>query len=395
MKKQLPYSIIIFVSVSFFSCQDWNEYRVKSDFEPYVVRFEMEAKQRGEDFHLRERGLIIEFGDLDNGVAGLCHYGKPIRIEIDRAYWNEMGKYGGADLIREELIFHEMGHGILGRKHLNTTLSNDEWKSIMCGGNKVEDRSWNTNYRGQRRAYYLDELFTESTAEPSFFTLPPVIDSEAFIPVLTDNFDSASSSLWKPGIYPGSSVSIENGMLIYRSKSTANMAVLSEIPHFNIQSDFILEYTFQYKEQADSAKYGIAFGTLANSGSYKESVDFFVINNNRQLYNGNTTWYSYFTQVKRYQIIPKGKNKLKIIQSGNMLSCYINDVFAYASETENTQPGSGIGFMVPAGQTLYVDDLRLSKRTTAAAAARIRKSLTDKLNFTPVMSIINEIKNNK
>ncbi len=394
MKKRLPYSIIILAGITFFSCNDWNEYRVESDFEPFVTRFEYEANLRGHTFSFRSSGLIVEFGKLDKGVAGLCHDGNPVRIEIDENYWRKMGNYGGAELIREELIFHEMGHGILGRKHLNKTLSNGEWKSIMCGGEMQQNRTWNVNYRGQRREYYLDELFFESTAEPSFFTTPPAVHTDEYLTVLSDNFDNAATSIWKPGNFANSTTSVENGMLVCRSKSAVNLAILTEIPQLNIQSDFILEYTFQYKGEADSAKYGVAFGTTTSDNALSESVDFFVINNQKKLFTGNTTWYSYFTQVNRNQIIPRGFNRLKIIREGGMTSCFINDMFAYATEAENRQPGSGIGFMVPAGQTLYVDDFRLLKRVTGTAVPRVRMPVTGKLNFIPVESIIHEANNN-
>lgn len=387
----LLYSLFILINTSFFSCKDGNEYRVSSDFEPYVIRFENEAEKRGDTLNIKSGGLIIEYGNLKNDVAGLCHYEQPIRIEIDRSYWEKMGKYAGADLVREELIFHEMGHGLLNRKHLNTILTNDEWKSIMCGGNKIDNRTWNVNYRGQRREYYLNELFKENTPEPAFFSAPPLPDLSGFTPILSDNFDNSTSTFWKLGTFTDASITVENGMLRYLSKSDSNMAVLSTIPAFDIQSDFIFEFMLQYKDTANSAKYGLAFGTVNTPGA-KESVDFFVINNNQALFMGNTRWYSYFTQVKRPEITPKGKNKLKIVKIGEMLYCFINDQFTYASEIENKQSGSNIGFMVPAKQTLYLDDFRLYKRIGSTTAAKIRVAPTEKLTFKTMKISVHELR---
>ena len=73
VKNLFLYSFIFVVGIFFFSCKERNEYRVGSEFEPYVIRFEHEAKLRGDTFHLRSRGLIVEFGDLEDKVAGLCH----------------------------------------------------------------------------------------------------------------------------------------------------------------------------------------------------------------------------------------------------------------------------------------------------------------------------------
>jgi len=131
-------SMLFFVLIlSFFSCKDTDEYNVDSAFTDYLQRFEDEAATRGRYFDLHKTGLIIEFGNLKGGYAGLTHYENPIRIEIDQKYWNAITKYAGSDLMKEDLIFHELGHGLLGRKHLNSTLENGDWKSIMCGGDKV------------------------------------------------------------------------------------------------------------------------------------------------------------------------------------------------------------------------------------------------------------------
>lgn len=395
LKQLLQYCIILATLLTFFSCKDRDEYRVNSDFEPYVIRFEQEAKLRGDTLNLRKRGLIVEFGNLKDNVAGLCHYGNPIRIEIDREYWERMGKYAGAEQVREELIFHEMGHGILGRKHLNSTLSNGEWKSIMCGGDKIDERSWNVNYRGMRRAYYLDELFRESTSESPIFSEAPQFNSSDFIQVLGDNFDDASATLWKLGSTPDAYVSIENSMLRYQSKTVENMAVISNIPNFNIQSDFILEYTFQYKDTANNAKYGPVIGTIPTTTSDTESVDFFVINNNKILHIGNTRWYSYFTQVRRNEILPKERNNLRILKISNMMYFFINNKFAYASEIENKQFGSAVGFMIPGMQTVYLDDFKLYKRAENAGAAKVISVLPEKLEFRSYKSSIHELKQKK
>ena len=163
-------SILFVLTIALYSCNDPHEYNVDQEFARYVAQFEQEAAKRGQSLNLQTQGLIIEFANLKDGKAGLCHYEKPIRIEIDRTYWNAIGKKNGGDLMRENLIFHELGHGILNRKHLNSTRENDDWKSLMCGGTKVDNRTWNINYRGMRRTYYVDELFDESTPMPHFMS---------------------------------------------------------------------------------------------------------------------------------------------------------------------------------------------------------------------------------
>ena len=59
----------------------------------------------------------ITFSDLKNNYVGVCisYIDGRKEIEIDSAFWNE-----AEDLIKEELIFHELGHCILNRGHDNT-----------------------------------------------------------------------------------------------------------------------------------------------------------------------------------------------------------------------------------------------------------------------------------
>ena len=60
-------------------------------------RFEREAASRGCFFDLKSNGLIIEFANLSNNIAGLTHFEDPIRIEIDKNYWAKISQSSGAD----------------------------------------------------------------------------------------------------------------------------------------------------------------------------------------------------------------------------------------------------------------------------------------------------------
>jgi hypothetical protein len=341
------------------------------------------------NLNLKSRGLIIEFAHLKDNAAGTSTFSSPVHIQIDKDHWDKLGNYEGADLKREEIIFHELGHGILQRKHLNSILPNDEWKSMMCGGDKVDDRIWNVNYRGERRTYYLDELFNQSTSIPDFFTYPPIYDSSEFAVLLSENFDNNSSSIWKAGSNNGFHVSFDNGTMKFQSLQSVSTAFLVEIPNFDIQSDYILQFTLQLPDTSMIAKYGVAVATTTASESYSKSTDFFVIDNSAHLSMGNSNWYSFFAQVKRPQIVPRGKNRLKLVKTGEFYSFYINDEFAYSTEIENKQPGNGIGFIVPANEMIEVDDFSLSVHSNQLASLKIKKTST-KWNVVALENIIHE-----
>lgn len=371
MKKIILHSSLVILCIFFFSCKDRNEYRVPEEIAVIVDRFEKEAAARGRNFDFKNSGLIIEFADLEDNAAGLCHFEKPIRIEIDTDYWNRMKNFAGAESIHEELIFHEIGHGILNRKHHKALLDNGEWKSLMCGGDSVEGRTWNINYRGLRRDYYLNELFNQNTPVPEFVTTSPPAEFSTYVPVYAEHFDWAETTDWKLKESPTSSATIENGRLAFRSYSNSNMLILTKIGAIDVQSDFSFEISLTAPDVTPTSKYGLAFGTL-KSGSYTESIDYILINNNQEKFFGNSSWFSYFTKLRENNIIPKGKNILKVAKKGDLLYYFINGKFVYHTEIENKQQGYSYGFMVPANETIYVDDFIISSSNKSMVSSRIK-----------------------
>lgn len=101
--------------------------------------------------------LIIKFGTLgDPGpVAGSEIVGECITQEnatpvvvIDQLYWSQ-----ASDSVREELIWHELGHCLLHRVHRMDVLSNNEPASIM-NPMLFDPYAIQNNYQ-----YYKTELF--------------------------------------------------------------------------------------------------------------------------------------------------------------------------------------------------------------------------------------------
>ena len=362
---------------SLVSCKDTNEYRVGSEFEVYVQRFETEALARGRSFDLKATGLIVEFADLKDNTAGLCHYEDPIRIEIDKTYWNAISKTAGADLMKEDLLFHELGHGLLGRKHLNDLLENGDWKSIMCGGDQVGDRPWNINYRGIRRAYYLDELFNESTPAPDFASTQLLVDTTGFIASYQKNFDSPDQSGWALVDNTKYKTSLVNGRLCFQSKVDSSYMVYATIsnPISNL-SDFSYESTLEYPSADQTNQYGILFGTIpGGSDGVNDPIEYFTLNNNLKMFMGNRTWYSYYTELSESSIVAAGSNKLKVFKIGKMLYYFINDVYCYQSEMETTTVFNQFGFMVPPKGTVYLDNFKISLNSAGSSSSKVKQNL--------------------
>ena len=140
---------------------------------PFVDTFFQEAELRGID--LAHDNLIITYGDLtENKLCGSCnslastHQQQKIVTLTDpsAACWNNYEQL-------EALIFHELGHCLLGRSHQNTLLPNGDPTSLMMD-NSISQYSPCIYQIGNvndcnftfKRSYYLDELFDPSTPTP-------------------------------------------------------------------------------------------------------------------------------------------------------------------------------------------------------------------------------------
>lgn len=369
------YIFLIYISLLIYSCGDPHEYNVDPVFAKYVQRFEDEAAKRGKNFQLQTEGLIIEFSKLKEDQAGLCHYENPIRIEIDSNYWKSISLVAGSEYMKEDLIFHEMGHGILGRKHLNSTLPNGDWKSIMCGGTKVDNRPWNINYRRLRRDYYVDELFNESTPTPAFAASELPIDTLQYMKKIafTFNTGSAQDTGWELANTADYTSSIDNKQFKFVSRYSASYAILLNIKNspVNFMNNFSFEMEIDCQPQLNSDQFGMVYAT-------KDTTEYFKINRDQKMYPGNSSWYSYHTQLHKNEIHTTGKNKLKLFKQNGVLYYFINNIYVYQSEDEIFGGGTNFGFVVPAKATIWIDNMQLGLK----AASNIKSKTVSETNQT-------------
>ena len=163
MRKTLFFLLVVL----FTACADENlspsqGFQSDDEFFPTVVpelrplyqSFEQEAALRGITINLTAEavtGNIVQLGD--NSILGLCRSGvdgEPNRIAIDVDAWTN-----SSDAFREVIVFHELGHCVLGRQHLDDA-ENGVCVSLMNSGLSgceiiLDD--------AKVRAQYLDELF--------------------------------------------------------------------------------------------------------------------------------------------------------------------------------------------------------------------------------------------
>lgn len=171
MKKCISGLMLIFMIASCEKEKQF-EYRVDDTFEVYVDQFYEEAAKRG--IAIPRNNLIIEFtNEPTNDFCGECRKAgnieqsqRTIRIQNSNNCWKDR-----LDLNKETLIFHELGHCLLDREHMDEYYDDGSPKTIMTtfddgpyspciyvldGGNNADQAECN---RANRRDFYLDELF--------------------------------------------------------------------------------------------------------------------------------------------------------------------------------------------------------------------------------------------
>jgi len=119
------------------------------EFQLYINEFEGYSG-------LDTRAVPISFADLPGDEAGVCHYFRvgagPIRwgyIEIDEPYWKTISEQQ-----RINLIFHELGHCVLGRDHVIPTNSVEMCPKSFMHPSVIDTHCLMHNYND-----YIKEMF--------------------------------------------------------------------------------------------------------------------------------------------------------------------------------------------------------------------------------------------
>lgn len=128
-----------------------------NEFSPYFQRFETHSIQHGRDTTGDSRVRIL-YGVLRPGEIGVCEQGpfQAPRVLVGRAAWRARSDAG-----REALIFHELGHCLLGRDHRDdlTALRLQDGRSGYAPASLMNTRGVRPDLYASDRNYYLSELF--------------------------------------------------------------------------------------------------------------------------------------------------------------------------------------------------------------------------------------------
>ena len=148
-------------------------YEVPEEVQPLIDAFIQEASLRGVSITITN--LIVTYDDNPaSAVCGSCNSSAPPTDVQKTITLNSKAPCWIEPLELETLLFHELGHCVLGRSHLGDLLPNGDPKSIMIENNvglyapclyPIDGEPCDNTFK---RDYYLDELFNENTAVPDW-----------------------------------------------------------------------------------------------------------------------------------------------------------------------------------------------------------------------------------
>ncbi len=150
-------TLIIFLAclqvVLISSCSDQFENEIEAELLVHFDNFIAEASANGVEISLDQIDLGGYIENIETrGTLGQCKsYSDGSKIvTIDQGYWNR-----SSDIEREYVVFHELGHCVLGRDHSDEKDENGHCLSIMQSGNS----GCSGIYNAQNRNSLLNELF--------------------------------------------------------------------------------------------------------------------------------------------------------------------------------------------------------------------------------------------
>lgn len=153
----MKYLIFVVIFLLTTACAKDNPIVVDPEFQPYLDAFEAEARKRNLDITAALDKVSIVFEDIsDATVSGRCNT-QSTRVSIDSIWWMRLDLQE-----RRHLIFHELGHCVLKRPHLDDQNDCLECQSYMRSGSYTCSANY---YSDNWYTFYMDELFEVTETE--------------------------------------------------------------------------------------------------------------------------------------------------------------------------------------------------------------------------------------
>lgn len=143
------------------SCAEKKEkkdlYQVSNEFSGFVQTFESTSAGLGQDMTIND--LVLEFGSTPSmNETGVCEIteGETPRVTINERIWTNLTL-----MDRQEVIFHELGHCVLRRKHQEGTVTVGGYWGTIPNSIMYPYRIPGSIYEPNQE-YYDEELFDGS-----------------------------------------------------------------------------------------------------------------------------------------------------------------------------------------------------------------------------------------
>lgn len=135
------------------SCNNENENEIEAELQVHFNSFIEEAAAHEMDISLEDLNIDGYIENIqERGTLGQCksYSNGSKQVVIDQPFWNRAD-----EMEREYIVFHELGHCLLGREHNDAKDSNGHCLSIMQSG----DSECDGVYDLENRSGLIDELF--------------------------------------------------------------------------------------------------------------------------------------------------------------------------------------------------------------------------------------------
>ena len=131
---------------------------VESDFQIYLDEFETISKVHYDGGINFASSGSLEYYQKDSVAICIIYRSGNKEIKVDRGYW-----IISDETVKEQLIFHELGHCALGRQHKNELMIVNEYSEQTYMPQSI---MYPSSFGGQLyyilREYYISELLDES-----------------------------------------------------------------------------------------------------------------------------------------------------------------------------------------------------------------------------------------
>jgi hypothetical protein len=115
-------------------------------FRPYVDMFK-------NYYQVDTSYLTIKFNKLKNNNVGICYFSQ-IKVEIDSEFWSL-----ATEDEKEQLIFHELGHCVLGLSHNTNLITYDKDNTVFIPESIMYPKIFaKFGYYKEYRNYYFEQL---------------------------------------------------------------------------------------------------------------------------------------------------------------------------------------------------------------------------------------------